>query len=201
MPVFEVKEISKEIQTNELKAHHLYYYKNSIRIREIYDERYYDGIDQNFLMEVILENFMHDENVRSAVIGFAKTYSYLKSMVDSSKSKYTSWWFITLTSKPEWSEELAKVKLDRYRESHFKLYKNMIWVEEHGTESEKYHQHILVDSSCRFHTGINLKPTQYYDANINIKRVTDTHRSKEDVLAYLQKENKPQGNLQYFGLS
>lgn len=120
-------------------------------------------------------------------------------MITSSnkKVKNTTWWFVTLTSKPDWTEIEAKEKIDKYRQSHFKKFPYM-WVEEHGTESEKYHQHVLVDNPGRFHTGINLKPTKYYDANINIQRVTDTHNSKKNIVKYMTKENKPQGNLQHF---
>lgn len=198
--VYEICESAQSVNTDQLLAHNAYYYRNSIFIREKYDERYYDNIDQNFLMDCILEENMSNESVQSVIFGFAKTYSYIKSIVDSRKTKFTDWWFITLTSKEEWSESEAKEKIDKYRESHFKKYK-YVWVEEHGDVNEKYHQHIVVESRGRFHTGINLKPTMYYDANINVKRVTDTHRSKQDILLYIQKENKPKGNLQHFGLS
>lgn len=198
--VYEIGQIASVVNTDQLYPQNAYYYRNSIFIREKYDDRYYEEIDQNFLMECILDENMSNECVQSVVIGFAKTYTYLRCVVDSKKQKMTDWWFITLTSKEEWSEDESKEKIDKYRDSHFKKYK-YIWVEEHGEENEKYHQHILVESTGRFHTGINLKPTKYYDANINVKRVTDTHRSKEDIVKYMSKENKPQGNLQHFGLS
>lgn len=199
MPIYEIKDLPTVVDTSDLNIQNRYYYNNSQALREIYDERYYDGIDQNWLVYDITERHMSNENIRSAIFGFAKYYNIL-CCIDNKTTKYTNWWFITLTSKEEWGEELAKVKIDKYREAHFKLYK-YIWVEEHGTDSDKYHQHILVESSKRFHTGINLKPTKYYDANINIKRVTDTHNSKTNIVKYMTKENKPQGNLQHFGLS
>lgn len=200
MPIFEVQEPTYEIDISNLNIQTLYYYRNSTKVREEYNERYYPEIDQNWLVHDITERFMYDENVQSAVFGFAKYYNLICSVNNKSKTKYTTWWFITLTSKEEWSEEESKEKIDKYRESHFKKYK-YIWVEEHGTESEKYHQHVLVDSAGRFHTQINLKSTKYYDGNINIKRVTDTYNSKSNIIKYMSKENAPQGCLQHFGLS
>lgn len=196
--VYDIVEIAPEVRVDQLMYHNAYYYRNSQYVREKYNERYYDEIDQNFLMDCIIEENMSNECVQSVLFGFAKTYSYIKRcIVDTQRPGHSDWWFITLTSKEDWSEKEAKEKIDKYRESHFKKYK-YIWVEEHGEENEKYHQHILAENKGRFHTGINLKPTQYYDANINVKRVTDTHRSKQDILKYLQKENEPQGDLQHF---
>lgn len=109
----------------------------------------------------------------------------------------SNWWLITLTSKAEWNEAEAKERIDRYRESHFKKYK-YVWVEEHGTESDRYHQHIVAYNEKRFHTGINLQSTKYYDANINIKRVSNDDGSKERVIRYLGKENDPKGDIEFF---
>lgn len=193
MVIFEVKEIFEEVQTNDLRPDNLYYYKESQTLRELYDERFYEGIDQNWLIENIIDNNRSDETIQAAIIGCAKMISKLKPQ----KNKYTNWWFITLTSKEEWSEIDAKAKIDKYRESHFKKYKYM-WVEEHGEDNGKYHQHILVESDKRFHTGVNLKPSKYYDANINIKRVGNLFDDKKNVYEYMFKENTPQGNLQHF---
>lgn len=166
MPITIIKDVQPiEVSIDELLPHHRYYYTHSTVVRELYDERYYDGADQNYMIDNIVEKHMYDENVQSAVIGFAKFYNLITS--SNKKVKNTTWWFVTLTSKPDWTEIEAKEKIDKYRQSHFKKFPYM-WVEEHGTESEKYHQHVLVDNPGRFHTGINLKPTKYYDANINI---------------------------------
>lgn len=195
--IYEVKEIKEEVSTDLLTADHLYYYKNCQLVRELYDDRYYEGCNQNQMLYDIVDKHMYDSTVQSAVFGYAKTYAYIKNIIDSKKTKYTKFWLITLTSKPEWDEIEAKAKIDKYRETHFKKYR-YVFCEEHGTESEKYHQHILVENEGRFHTGINLKPTKYYDANINIKRVVDRHNSVRDVLEYMKKENPLQGNLQFF---
>lgn len=193
MPIYEIKEVSEEVRTDELRSDNFYYYKESQTLRELYDDRYYEGIDQNWLIENIIDNNRSDETIQAAIIGCAK----MMAKIQPQKNKYSDLWLITLTSKDEWDEIEAKAKIDKYRESHFKKYK-YIWVEEHGGESGKYHQHILVESKNRFHTGINLKPSKYYDANINVERVKNGMNDKANVIKYMTKENKPQGNLQYF---
>jgi len=167
---------------------------------EKYNKYYYDGVNQNLLVQKLFDKYWYTPGSETVtmVLNAQNLMSIKEKLYNCKKVKFTNWWFITLTSKPDWTEIEAKAKIDKYRQARFKDYK-YIWVEEHGTNSEKYHQHILVESDKRFHTGQNLKPTKYYDANINIVRVTDTHRSKVDIVKYMTKENQPQGNLTHFG--
>lgn len=179
--------------------------KHNEFMRKRWNEWWYPNADFQDLCWRMFDKYWYEEGtgIVNTVLTVQKEQEILDKLKKCEKTKYTNWWFITLTSKEDWSEELAKCKIDKYRQSHFKNYKNIIWVEEHGTESEKYHQHILVETNYkdqRFHTGINLKPTKYYDANINIQRVTDTYNSKTNIIKYMTKENKPQGNLTHFNL-
>lgn len=178
--------------------------KHNEYMREKWDEWWYPNCDAQDLCWRMFDKYWYETGtgIVNTVLTVQKEQEMMDKLSNLQKTKYTNWWFITLTSKEGWSEELAKCKIDKYRQSHFKNYK-YIWVEEHGTESEKYHQHILVETwtkEQRFHTGINLKPTKYYDANINIQRVTDTYQSKDNIIKYIQKENKPQGDLKHFNL-
>lgn len=185
---------------DKLSDWYKYCLKYSQYFTDKYNDYYYIGCDQDKLVQKLFDKYWYSEgsDTVSMVMNAQQMMEIKDKIVNSKKVKFTNWWFITLTSKPEWTESEAKAKIDKYRQARFKDYK-YIWVEEHGTESEKYHQHILVESDKRFHTGQNLKPTKYYDANINIVRVTDTHRSKIDIVKYMTKENKPQGSLTHFG--
>lgn len=187
---------------DELNWFNQRYIKYNEYMRNIYNDNYYEGCDVNDICYRIMQKHWYDEGseVVPMVIRVQKEFEIYDKLSKAKKERFTNWWFITLTSKPEWTEIEAKAKIDKYREARFKTYK-YIYVEEHGTESEKYHQHILVESDVRFHTGQNLKKTKYYDANINIQRVTDTHRSKVDIVKYMTKENQPLGDLVHFGLS
>lgn len=196
--VFIVSEPENVVNVDELSACNSYYYKHCQLIRDLYNERFYDGCNQNLIVDQITESYMYDETVQSAVIGLAKVLTRLSFLKDTKKeNKYTNYWFITLTSKDEWNETDAKQKIDKFRESHFKKYK-YIYCEEHGTNSEKYHQHVLVYNTGRFHTGINLKSTKYYDANINIQRVSNKPNSLKNIIEYMKKENDIKGDLQFF---
>lgn len=176
--------------------------------REKYNDLWYEDCNANEICDKILDKHWFDKGsgVVEMILATQKDFERKEKMEKALKkvenAEYSNWWLITLTSKPEWSEEQAKIKIDKYREAHFHSYINKyVWVEEHGTESEKYHQHILVETTNkkqRFHTGINLKTTKYYDANINIQRVVNTPVSKGNVLKYLTKENQPQGCVAHF---
>lgn len=197
--VIEIEDEPFVAPTDDLNWFNQRYIKYNDFFASRYNDHYYHGCDQNEICDKVLQKYWYDEGsgVVNMVQRVHKEFVFYENLKSCKKSKYTNWWFITLTSKPEWTENEAKAKIDKYRSSHFKKFK-YIWVEEHGTENEKYHQHILAENTERFHTGVNLKPTKYYDANINIQRVTDTHRSKVDIVKYMTKENKPQGNLQHF---
>lgn len=202
MPIYAIDIEDEEVNApqDELSDWYKYCLKYSPFFLEKYNEHYYNGCNQDQTVQKLFDKYWYTTNETVSMVLNAQRMLELKDKLSRyKKEKFTNWWFITLTAKPDWTETEAKAKIDKYRQARFKNYKH-IWVEEHGTESEKYHQHILVESEQRFHTGQNLKPTKYYDANINILRVTDTHRSKVDIVKYMTKENKPQGCLTHFGL-
>lgn len=199
MSIYEIDDSEFVAPQNELEDWYKYCLQYSPYFTQKYNEHWYNGVDQNELVQRLFDKYWYSTSETVGMVLNAQSKMEIKyKLHNTKKEKFTNWWFITLTSKPEWTETEAKMKIDKYREARFKAYK-YIWVEEHGTDSNKYHQHILVESEQRFHTGQNLKPTKYYDANINIVRVTDTHRSKIDIVKYMTKENKPQGNLTHFG--
>lgn len=111
-------------------------------------------------------------------------------------------WWITLTSDPEKSEEQNKKDIDKFRNSKFKNFK-YVWVEEHGTQSERYHQHIMVQGpQKKFHTQQGLKRNEghYYTAKvIDVQRQPYTEAGINNrIKIYMSKENKPQGDVEYF---
>lgn len=205
MPVFEIDNTPFVAPTDELNIFNKRVLKYCPAMMEYYTNHYYKGRDQNELCDFVFKKYWHETKgaiVNAVISAHKECERILKDAKTVEKPNYSNWWLITLTSKPEWDEIISKEKIDKYREAHFKQnkFKN-VWVEEHGEENGGYHQHILVETTnpkYRFHTGINLKPTQYYNANINIKRVTNTEASKKNILEYLTKENKPQGNVNHF---
>ena len=120
--------------------------KHNEFMRDRWDEWWYPNADYQDLCWRMFDKYWYCEGngIVNTVLTVQKEQEMIDKLKNCEKSKYTNWRFITLTSKEEWSEELAKVKIGKYRQSHFKNYK-YIWVEEHGTESEKYHQHVYRD--------------------------------------------------------
>lgn len=113
-------------------------------------------------------------------------------------------WWVTFTSDPKKSDEQNKKDIDRYRHSMFKRFK-YCWVEEKkSADSDKYHQHVLVQCAQEnVHTGQGLKrdhKTHYYSAEV-VKVLRQPYTKigiKNRIEVYMSKENKPQGDCKYF---
>lgn len=167
-------------------------------MREKYNEYYYTGCDPIEICYKVFNRYWYTpgNNIVNTVLKVNEKMLKKKTKIISQEN-IDNLFFITLTSKEEWTEKEAKAKIDKYRTSHFKKYK-YIYTEEHGTDNNKYHQHILVKSKSNFHTGQNLRPTKYYDANINVKKCTNTQTSINNLKIYMSKENKFIGDIKEF---
>lgn len=168
-------------------------------MRNKYNEHYYTGCNPKEICYNVFDRYWYTEgnNIVNTVMKVNIIMLKKKSKVITSSQITDNLFFITLTSKEEWTEIEAKAKIDKYRTSHFKKYK-YIYTEEHGTDNSKYHQHILVKTKGNFHTGQNLRPTKYYDANINVKKCTNTQVSINNLKIYMSKENKFVGDIKEF---
>lgn len=178
------------------KLYDLYqkYYKHNEFIREKWNI-WYNKKSENHnkeFEEMIDHYFFLDKSIPDTVLEITMRDMKREKVRKVMKRNFGKRWFITLTSKPEWTEKESKERIDKYRQNHFKKYK-YIWTEEHGGENGGYHQHILVEGEY-FHTGQNLKPTSYYDANINVLRCGKNN----GLFEYMNKESQIQGNTDYF---
>lgn len=195
MPIKIIDESEDVAPVNVLNPYFSYLVEHNLFLREKYYEWYHPQCDPNKLFDTLLTKYFYSEHsISDTVIQYAKMDLMNIKKLNAAMKSSRKFWFITLTSKEEWQEFESKQKIDKYRESHFRLYK-YCWTEEHGTEGGKYHQHILVEGD-RFHTGQNLKPTKYYDANINVKRVEGG--TVHNIIKYMSKENPIQGNVEHF---
>jgi len=145
--------------------------KHNEYMNDKYNDHYYNGCNPVELCYTVFNKYWYSDgtNIVNTVMRVNEIMLRRKSKPSKTQENDSFLFLITLTSKEEWTEVQAKTKIDKYRESHFKKYK-YVYVEEHGTDNGKYHQHILVRSKSNFHTGQNLRPTKYYDANINVKQ-------------------------------
>lgn len=187
-------EVKAPAPTNKLNYINKWYYDDNEFLRDKWNI-WYNPQEQNPNKDFdkMMEYYFYEEkSIPETVITVCRKDLKRNGIKKVMKQKFGKRWFITLTSKPEWTEQEAKDKIDKYRTNHFKKYKH-IWVEEHGGENGGYHQHILVEGDY-FHTGQNLKKTSYYDANINVLRCG----SNNGIFEYMNKESEILGDTDYF---
>lgn len=183
-----------------------FYLTNSIIVRKYYEDNYVKGVDENELVdEAVVENIHMEEVQLMLMCSVAFVNKLLKTKpVQSALKKIgdhrDKFYLITLTSDPNVSEEDNMINITRYRKAHFDKYKYVYVAEKHSANSERYHQHILIECPYRVQrTDQNLKPANYYKGNINVKPVTMTRPSVLRIIQdYFSKENKPLGDLDYF---
>lgn len=179
---------------------------NCPSIKEYYEENMMDGVDPNLLVMEALDFYMlgnYTEDKLHLMICWAHYNNKLLSrkVVRQAieKSDKRTFYFVTFTSDPDKSEDENRLNITRYRQSHFKKYKYMYTEEKQSADSEKYHQHILIECPLKVvHTKQNLKPAAYYKGNINVQKVTPDKASILRIIEYMKKESLPKGDVEYF---
>lgn len=177
-------------------------------IKEYYEENMMDGVSPNLLVGEALDAYMDygtfNEDKLALMVCWShynlKLLSRKKVSQAIHKSDKRTFYLVTFTSDPGKSEDDNRLDITRYRQSHFKKYKH-VWVEEkESAESQKYHQHVLIECPMKVvRRDQNLKPAAYYKAHVNVRKATPTKSSIDRIiLDYFSKENKPKGDLDYF---
>lgn len=199
----------KIIETEPLNPVTSYYVNNLPELRnylQIVDP--HNDYDWNDTVYMWMSSNMYKPEVQNVVISYAKmdikmyerNKKLAKQVSNSQKKQLTGrFWLVTFTSDPDKDEIQNICDMNKYRIAHFKKYKYCYVEEKKSADSEKYHQHILIEAPLRVvHTGQNLKPCAYYKGNKNTKPIPTTKKAIEDTMKYLQKENVLQGSVGYF---
>lgn len=199
--VVEIDESVPVAPLEELHHLHRFYCNNCSRVKDEYNERYYLGCDANRIVDKIMDDFISYEDVKQVLfktVGNVALWNLIEGKTKMPDQKIPTIYHITFTSDPNKSEEQNAFDITRYRKRLEKF--PHFWVWEHGTTSEKYHQHMVVQCPYKDQRrDQNLKPTNYYNARVHSEPVERNKlHLRRLVNEYLCKENKPEGDLEYF---
>lgn len=197
-----------EVEEQKLEFIYQYMYDNDPACEYLFDREMKENPKQdiNDLMADIVDRMIvKHEHTRNCVQTASDRYRilddrrikrekkklYTKGQAKGLRRDLPQLWLLTFTLHPNDKEKDLKPRVIKS----LKKYKYM-YVEEHGTDSGRYHIHAIVetDDPRGFENGYNLKPTANHQGRIDRKRYL---YNNDDGGKYLSKETKILGDVEY----